>query len=144
MKVVICASIHFTAKIKEIADKLITLGHEVEIPLTAQEIIKGNLSLEEFKLEKEKTGDGSFRKIDQNLIKRYYNIIKEADSVLVINIEKNEIKNYIGGNTLIEMAFAHVLCKPVYLLNDIPNMSYTDEIKAMLPIVINHDLRLIK
>jgi nucleoside 2-deoxyribosyltransferase len=136
MKIVICASIHFTAKIKEIANKLEGKGHEVEIPLTAQEIIADKLTLEKFRSEKKKNGDGSFRKINQNLIKRYYQIIKNADAVLVINEEKNGVKNYIGGNTLIEMAFAHVLGKPLYLLNEIPDMSYTDEIKAMQPIVI--------
>jgi len=38
------------------------------------------------------------------------------------------------------MGFAHVLSKPIYLYNDIPNTSYTDELVAMQPVVLNGDL----
>lgn len=38
------------------------------------------------------------------------------------------------------MGFAFVLYKPLYLLNEIPNVSYRDEIEAMMPIVLNGDL----
>jgi len=71
-----------------------------------------------------------------DLIKRYYDLIKEAEAVLVLNVEKNGIKNYIGGNTLIEMAFAYVLDKKIYLLNGILDMPYKDEIMAMNPILL--------
>jgi len=126
MKIVICASISFTNKIKEVADQLSKKGHIVEIPFTSQRIINGEFSLEQFLAEKQKNGDGAFRKIQDNLIKRYYEIIKNADAILVINIDKKGIENYIGGNTLIEMAFAHVLDKKIFLLNPIPEISYKD------------------
>ena len=55
--------------------------------------------------------------------------------------DKNGIKNYIGGNTLMEMGFAHVNDKKIFLLNPIPEeVSYADEIKAMVDVVINGDL----
>jgi len=41
---------------------------------------------------------------------------------------------------LIEMAFAYVLNKKIFLLNPAPRMSYSDEIEAMKPIIINEDL----
>jgi len=140
MKIVICASISFTNKIKEVADQLSKKGHIVEIPFTSQRIINGEFSLEQFLAEKQKNGDGAFRKIQDNLIKRYYEIIKNADAILVINIDKKGIENYIGGNTLIEMAFAHVLDKKIFLLNPIPEISYKDEIAAMQPIILDNDL----
>jgi len=140
MKIVICASISFTDKIKEIADQLSEKGHSVEIPFTSQRIISGELTLEEFLNEKQKNGDGALRKIQDDLIKRYYEIIKNADAVLVINMNKNGIENYIGGNTLIEMAFAHVLDKKIFLLNPIPEISYKDEILAMQPTVLDGNL----
>ena len=56
------------------------------------------------------------------------------------NFDKHNIQNYIGGNTFLEMGFAHILKKPIYLLNEIPEMSYTDELRAMQPIVIKGDL----
>ena len=140
MKIVICGSIIFTPKMKEVANHLTENGYEVELPFTSQKIINGELTLEEFKREKENNGDGSLRKVKDDLIKRYYEIIKGADAVLVVNLEKNNITNYIGGNTFLEMGFAHVLNKKIYLYNDIPDLSYTDEIKAMQPTALREDL----
>lgn len=144
MKIVICGSIDMTPKIKEVSDILVKNGHETDIPFTSQKIINGELTLEEFKNEKKKNGDGAFRKIQDDVIKRYYDLINEADAILVLNVEKNGIKNYVGGNTFLEIGFAHVLGKKIYLYNDIPDMSYTDEIMAMQPIIINQDLSKIK
>ncbi len=41
------------------------------------------------------------------------------------------------------MGFAHVLDRKIFLLNDIPDISYTDEIRAMKPIILNGDISLI-
>ena len=142
MKVIICGSIHFTYKIKEIADKLQGFGHETEIPLTSAKIINNEMTLEEFKNEKEKNGDGSFRKIEDDVIKRYYNLIKESDAILVVNITKDAKENYIGGNTFLEIGFAHVLEKKIYLLNEIPEVGYKDEILATSPIILNNDFKI--
>ena len=144
MKIVICGSINFTYEMKEIADQLIDMCIEVELPLTSQKILNGKISLDDFKKEKDVNDDASFRKIHDDVIKRYYEIIKEADAILVMNYEKHGIQNYIGGNTFLEMGFAHVLGKKIFLLNPIPEMIYTDEIKAMQPIILNGDLSLIR
>ena len=145
MKIVVCASISATPKVKEIADALSQQGHGVEIPLYCQKILNGELSLDEFLATKDKNGDNEFReKAGEDLIKRYYNLIKNADAVLVVNIDKKEIKNYIGGNTFLEMGFAYVLDKKIFLLNEIPDISYKDEIKAMKPVICNGNLSKIK
>ena len=140
MRITICGSISSTPKIKGISDKLLAMGHETDLPYTSLKIINGEMTMEEYLKEKEINGDGAFRKIKEDLIKRYYNKIKECDAIIVLNIDKNGIKNYIGGNVFLEMGFAHVLDKPIYLYNDLPDMIYLDEIKAMQPIVINGDL----
>lgn len=139
-KITICGSIDATYEMKKIADKLEKAGYQTDIPLTSQKIIKGELSMEEFKKEKENNGDGSFRKIQDDVIKRYYKIIKNSDAVLIVNLEKNGIKNYIGGNTFLEIGFAYVLGKNIFLLNPIPEINYKDEIMAMQPEVINGNL----
>jgi len=149
MRIVICGSIDFTHTIKKVADNLSEHGHEVDIPFTSQRILNGELTLEDFKREKEKNGDGAFResamrKIKDDVIKRYYNKIMESDAILVLNLEKKGIANYIGGNTFLEMGFAHVLNKKIYLYNNIPNLSYSDEINAMQPIILDSDLFRIK
>ena len=145
MKIAICASVAFTGKIKEIADELTGLGHEVEIPFSAKKILDGEISLGDFLKIKDREGDAQFRNsASEDLIKRYYNIINNSDAILVINIEKNGIKNYIGGSVLMEMGFAHVLEKKIYLLNPVPDSSYRDEIIAVRPVIINNDLNQIK
>lgn len=144
MKITICSSIEFTYKIKEIAEKLEKSGQEIEIPMTAKKILDGELTMEEFKKEKESNGGASFRKIQYDVIKKYFEIIKNSNAILVLNLEKNGIKNYIGGNTFLEMGFAHVLGKKIFLLNPIPQISYSDEILAMQPIILNGDLSGIK
>ncbi len=145
MKIVICGSINFTPKIEETADLLISLGHEVDIPLTSQRIINGELTLDDFINEKEKSGDAVFRevatiKMKEDIIKRYYNKIKESDAIFVVNLEKNGVVNYIGGNTFLEMGFAHVLNKDIYLLNKIPESLFKDELVAMQPVVLEGDV----
>jgi hypothetical protein len=141
MKIVICASIDLTPKIKEIKDGLERLGHETEIPFMAKKILAGEISLAEFLAVKAAAGDGIFReRAGEDLIKRYYNMIKAADAIIIVNGDKKGIKNYIGGNVFLEMGFAYTMEKKIFLLNPIPEMGYSDEIKAMKPIILNNDL----
>ena len=145
MQIVICASIDFTFEIKKIADELEKMGHTVDLPLTSQKILRGELTMEEFQAEKRKNGDSVFRKVKDDVIRRYYNKIIDSDAILVANYQKKGIKNYIGGNTFLEMGFAYVLNKKIFLLNPIPEMGYKDELEAMQPIVVNGDLaRIVK
>ena len=142
MKITICAGISSTPKIKEIGDRLMALGYETKIPFTSRRIIDGELSMAEYLCEKEKHGDKKFRNCSgMDFIKSCYELIKKSDAILVLNIDKNGIKNYIGGNVLIEIGFAYVLNKKIYFYNDIPQLPYADELIAMKPIVITGDLR---
>lgn len=139
MTIAICVSLDFTHEIVGIKQKLEELGHEVDIPPTSQAILRGEVSVDDIRREK---AEGVFasRSIEDDAIRRYWNVIKDADALLVANYEKKGIKDYIGGNALMEMGFAHVLNKKIYLLNGIPEMGYTDEIKAMQPVVLKGDL----
>ena len=58
----------------------------------------------------------------------------------MLNFDKNGISNYIGGNTLMEIGFAHVNDKKVFLLNPVPEIGYKDEIMAMVTKTINGNL----
>ena len=61
--------------------------------------------------------------------------------MLVLNYDKNDVKNYIGGNALMEIGFAYVLNKKIFLLNPIPDIPYyKTEIESVRPIIINGDL----
>lgn len=80
-------------------------------------------------------------KYEHDAIREFWQPMQDADALLVLNYDKNGIKNYIGGNSFLEMGFAHVLNQKIYLLNPIPDMPYYGtEIIAMKPIVISNDL----
>lgn len=143
MNIAICGSLDFTYEIKNIARELSQQGHTVRIPLSSERILRDEVTLDKIKEEKE---SGTFfeRAIRFDSIREYWNIIQECDAILVANFDKRGVKNYIGGNTFLEMGFAHVLRKPIYLLNGIPDLFYKDEIKAMQPVIINGDISLIQ
>lgn len=123
----------FAKEILKLKRELEYLGHIVTIPHDTENYVKN-------KVPEEK----KWIKIEHDLIKGYFNEIKKTDAVLIANYDKNNIKGYIGGNSLIELAFGYVLNKKIFLLNQVPKLAYSDEIEAMQPIVLNRDLRKIK
>jgi len=138
MTITICGSVKFADKIVEIHKRLVELGHEPQIHEeminiangTAKELIDAKNGHEHYKVKRK-----------YNFIKAWYDLIINGQAVLICNFDKNGIKNYIGGNTLMEMGFAHVNNKKIFLLNPIPEeMSYVDEIKAMVDTVLDGDL----
>lgn len=132
MKIIICCSLTASEEVLKVRDDLIKLGHEVEIPHGVKMFEEGKL----YKTDSEKLQ----AKIDHDLIKVYFEKIKNCDAVLIVNPEKKEIKGYVGGNTLIEMAFGYVLGKKIYLLHELPEMAYTSEIAAMKPVLLEGNL----
>lgn len=133
MKIIICGSISSAEEMLRIKRRLEAMGHGVEIPegVKRPEIrAKTEASTEEKAEIKEK----------YDLIKEYFERIKLNDVVLVVNPRKKGIAGYIGGNTFLEMGFAHVLGKKLYCLYPIPQLPYTSEILAMKPVVLNDDL----
>ena len=152
MIITICSSIKFWPQILEVKSQLENMGHEVLIPPHEVKNEAGELIPVEAYYEIRRAmmaSDGQehdwiwLRK--KEAIMTHFNKVSQADVVLILNYEKNGIANYIGGNTLMEMGVACWLNKPIYLMNPIPSdLSYTEEIKGMQPIVINGDLSLIK
>lgn len=141
MRITICGSVKFADKLVGIYRQLETLGHEPVMHEdmfgiadgTAKELIDG-IGLDHSEIKKK-----------HNFIKLWHNLIVGSDAILVCNFDKNDIKNYVGGNTLMEIGFAHVNDKKIFLLNSIPeSVPYVDEIKAMVDVVIEGDLRKIK
>jgi len=143
MKIAICGSLVFTYEMERLAKDLHQLGFEVFLPLTSERILRGDVTLEEIKAEK-LSGKITERVIKNNSIRAYCEVIKNSDAILLANYDKNGVKNYIGGNAFLEMGYAHILEKPIFILNDIPDLSYTDEIREMQPIVLNGNLSLLK
>lgn len=143
MKIVICAGVVFSDKIIGVTKTLEDAGHVVDIPYVTRLIRDKKISLDQYIKDKKQNGDIKYRetyKDEADMIKRYFDLIKNSDAILVLNYSKNNIENYIGGSVLMEMGFAYVQDKKIYLLNKIPEIQYQDEIIAMKPIVIDGDL----
>ena len=139
MKITICGSIVFAHEMHDLAQKLEKLGHEVIIPVSANKILKGEFSVDQI-IEEKRTDKFAQRTLENDAIRDYYKKIVESEAVLIVNLDKNGIENYIGGNAFLEMGFAYVLNKKIFLYNDIPDMAYKDEIMVMQPAVIYRDL----
>ena len=131
MKIVICGSMSFAKEILVMRDRLVEIGHTVVVPHDAEEYALHPDLLE-----------SKWEKTEHDLMRRYYKEIGECDAILVLNMTKASVANYIGGNTFLEMGFAHVLDKKIYLFFPIPDMAYRDEMIAMQPVVLNGDISL--
>ncbi len=127
----------FSKEMVKIADELKQNGHIVVLPHGAKQYADGDL-------QNETSSESIKNKINNDLIRDYFQEIKNSDAILIANFDKNNIKNYIGGNSFLEIGFAHVLNKKIFLLNNIPVISYGDEIVAMQAIVLDNDLLKIK
>ena len=122
----------FTDKMLEVKAKLQELGHDAFVTDLHKAMVgKTDDEIEKIKLH---------QKYNMDAIREFWNMMQGADAVLVLNYDKNGIKNYVGGNTLMEIGFAHVLNQKVFMLNPIPEMPYCQtEIEAVKPIILSGD-----
>lgn len=104
--IVLCGSMKVKDKIVEIGKVLEEKGYNVLLPI---ECMQG---------------------IDKIIASRAHLdrvINPDNELILIVNEKKNEIENYIGPNSFVEIAFGFYYHKKVYLLNDIYE-PYKDEL----------------
>ena len=127
----------FTEKMLEARDELIKFGHDAFVTDLHKALVG--------KTDEEKEKIKLHQKYNMDAIREFWKEMQGADAILVLNYDKNGIKNYIGGNTLMEIGFAHVLNQKIFLFNPVPEIPYyKTEIEAVRPIIINGDLSLVK
>ena len=90
MKICICCSLSFTDKVKQIAEELEKLGHEVLLP---KGILIDVIHQPDFNPVTAKRDNG------YDAIREHFDKIKDSDAVLVCNFTKNGVDNYICANT---------------------------------------------
>ena len=142
MKITICGSIAFFDEMMAVKNDLEKMGHEVKLPPTEIPNEQGEMIpiKEYYRLRKETISEAGWiwdRK--EWAMRTHFDKVAWADVVLIANYTKNEIENYIGGNTFLEMGVAFYLKKPIYLLNPIPETSIKEEVLGMKVVVINND-----
>lgn len=137
MKITICGSMAFAKEMIDTKERLEKLGHACFIP-------EGADAYSENKVKKVGGSEGAKRKIANNLIRKHYNLINDSDAILVLNYKKRDTENYIGGNSFLEIGYAYILNKKIFLMNNLPETELIkQEIEAMQPVVINNNLNLI-
>lgn len=122
MVVVVCGSMKFKDDIINIGKQLENIGITAKLPV---ECINEE--------PKEIASRAHFNRI----------ISEDTDAILVVNQNKNDIKNYIGPNTFAEIAFAFFHNKKIYLLNDIYE-PFEDELKGWKVISLKGEIENIK
>ncbi len=130
MIITLCGSLSFKQQMLIAGKQLEAVGHTILYPagISDPTLTTSASSAQELRLK-------------HDLIARHFRKIEQSEAILIINCDKNGIRNYIGGNTLMEIGFAHVLRKKIFLLNPIPDIEfYKSEIEAVTPIIINNDI----
>jgi len=135
MKIFICCSKRFYDKVGEVKEVLEKQGHEISLPNSFDNPNKEN--------EMRELGVEEHGKWKSGMFNESVDKIKNNDALLVLNFDKNDLKNYIGGATFLEMYDAFKLGKKIFLYNPIPEGMLYDEILGFNPVVIKGNLGLV-
>jgi len=136
MKIFIISSKTFYKEIPKIKEFLEKSGNTVSLP--------NCFDTPETEEKYRKLGEKEHTQWKSEMIYHSLDVIKNNDAVLVLNLEKNGIKNYIGGATFLEMYDAFRLDKKIFMYNQIHKGLLKDEIIGFNPIIVNQNLDLIK
>ena len=138
MKIYVLGSTSFMKEMVDAKNQLCVLGFDGWIHPHYEAFVRGEKPEH---VARWQNGERAALKRENNYFHEHYRHILESDAVLIVNGEKHGIKNYIGGNVLMEMGQAYVNHKKIFFLNDMPSgLSYMDEIEAMDPICLLGDL----
>jgi hypothetical protein len=134
--ITICSSASFYRQAVDVQAQLQKLDYRVIIPATAEKMKHSG----DFNVQHYKTWFGNKNDYHKKtaLMRGHFDEVKKGDAILVLNYEKHDIKNYIGGNALMEMALAFFLHKPIFILNEIPeNSNFLEEIIGLNPVLLH-------
>lgn len=132
MKIFLICSKKFYDRIPEVIGELESNGHSLTMPNCYDD----PSSEERFR----QLGPEEHTKWKGEMIKQSTGTIDTHDAVLVLNFDKGEMKNYIGGATFLEMYDAFRLGKKIFLYNDVPEGILHDEIRGFDPVLLTGDL----
>ncbi len=137
--ITICASAAHYKQALEIEAQLKKLGYKTKVPKTAGVMKRtGNFDVASYKTWYENKSDYGKKTA---LMKGHLKKIDAADAILVTNFEKNGVPGYIGGNALLEMFYAFLQKKPIYVYNEISEgLAIAEEVYGLNPIFIGGDL----
>lgn len=136
MKIFICASKYCYDKIPPIKEKLEKNGHVITLPNSYEDPF--------YEERIKKDNPNQHLKLKERFFLDQIDKVKNNDALLIVNENKGEQENYIGGSVLLEMYDAWRLKKKIFMFNPAPNNMLKDEIIGLNPIIINKDISKIK
>lgn len=141
MKITICSSAFFTKETYEIKRKLEEKGHEVFVYPQEIEVNGKIIHVTDYYKTRKNNLTDDFLKIKTKLIDKHIERIKNSDAILVLNLDKEGEKGYIGGNTFLEMGITYYLNKKIFVWKKpSEKLPYFEEIIALNPIIIDEKL----
>lgn len=141
--ITICSSASFYQKVIEIEKELLDLGFKVEVPISARKMEEsGDFSMTGKKVWVE---DPTLFYKKTELMDAHFKKVVDGDAVLVVNLDKGNVKGYIGGNVLMEMTLAYYLKKPIYVWQSIDKEHpFYEEVMGVNVEFLDHDLSKIR
>jgi hypothetical protein len=136
MKIFICTSKHNYHKVGDMKERLESAGHSITLPNSFDDPMRE----EKMKM----LGKDEHANFKSKMLRLQIDKIANNDALLILNFEKNNQINYIGGATFLEMFKAWEIGKKIFLFNPIPEGMLKDEICAFNPVIINGDLTKIR
>lgn len=75
--------------------------------------------------------DATMRKVKRKASLKHFELIRNdsTDAILVVNVDKNGVSDYIGPNAFAEIAVAFAENRRIFLLHGMPH-AYADELEA--------------
>lgn len=136
MKIFICASKHNYSHIPDVKTALEQMWHIITLPNSYD-----NPGMETSIRQKSKEEHIKWK---QEMLNLQSEKVSENDAILVMNFDKNWMKNYIWWATFLEVYEAFIQWKKIFFYNPLPEWILYDELAGINPAVINWDLNLIK
>ena len=131
MVITLCGSIKFYDEMNQIRQTLKKNGHTVLMPIKAKDV--------DYWAEDGRGRVEAKKKFE--FVREHFDKIEKSEAILVVNVSKKEMENYIGANTFLEMGYAYYCKKKIFTLNPLPTQSYIiDELLTFEPVVIDGDL----
>lgn len=140
MKIMISGSMTFAHDILTLQKKLEKLGHQIALPLGMEPHLTDSTFPDNLE------GDLKYC-IENDVIRKNFEQIRDQDAMLVFNKKKNDIDGYMGVSMLMELAIAYFLKKKIFILYDIPHFRqhrWAHEVTIMQPIMLHGKLGNIK
>jgi len=140
MKIMICGSMAFALRMKEVQAELKKLGHTVFLPCDIDTHLSDSGLVEDL--------DASHKACQtDDTIRKCYDLLAKSDGILVLNLNKNGVEGYIGISTLMEIGLAYCLGKKIFLFNQLPSYHearWAHEVSIMKPVILDGDFARIK